>query len=80
MAETSVILFELLHGWNRVNIDYMTNMTSFTRMPSRSERKVKRLGKRTDLDLYHLNGDQSVSLHDLDHSALGRFGPSSFVF
>ena len=25
MAETSVILFELLHGWNRVNIDYMTN-------------------------------------------------------
>ena len=23
MAETSVILFELLHGWNRVNIDYM---------------------------------------------------------
>ena len=25
VAETSVILFELLHGWNRVNIDYMTN-------------------------------------------------------
>ena len=24
MAETSVILFELLHGWNRVNIDYIT--------------------------------------------------------
>ena len=28
MAETSVILFELLHGWNRVNIDYMKNSSS----------------------------------------------------
>ena len=35
--------------------------------------------KQTDLDLYHLNGNQSVSLRGLDHSALGRFGPSSFV-
>ena len=29
--------------------------------------------------VYHLNGDQLVSLRDLDHSALGRFAPSSFV-
>ena len=28
MAETSVILFELLHGWNRVNIDYMNSISN----------------------------------------------------